>query len=128
MLSIYYLTNTIVLNHRQCILCTYHAVNELKNISISSSTFAPVTLHPLSVPKQQQIEMICKNQNWKIDWATPIPTMITDDNIKNYTRRQTILVEPTDQLPSIEREKSGTFTSLCCLNFCVNLWKHNLYY
>ena len=64
--------------------------------------------------KQQQIEMICRKNNWKIDWATPIISTITADNIANYTRRQTILFDPTDQLASIQREKkSGTSIAFC---------------
>ena len=128
------MTNTIVLNDLQYILCTYHIVNELKKRSnvkdtrnkpiprSASSTFAPITRHvllsmrPSPMSKQQQIEIFCKNQKWTINWATPIPTMITHNNIANYTRRQTILFDPTDQLPSVQREKkAGTFTSIAFL-------------
>lgn len=71
-----------------------------------------LSMRPSPMTKSQQIEMICQNQNWKINWATPIPSMITSHNIANFSRRQTILIDPTDQLPSVEREKSGTFTSI----------------
>ena len=62
-------------------------------------------MHP-----QQQIDAICRQNGWKLDFAQPIDSEITLQNYKSLSRRNTILYEVNEEeINATEREAESGY-------------------
>ena len=71
----------------------------------SSSAPPPIQQFDDNKRIEDEIQQICRQHNWKLDFATPIDNDITEANISKYTRLQTVAFSADDVAGSADREK-----------------------